>query len=353
MGMDDLKQNVPAQEMPADHPDVAYGKIGVLLVNLGTPEGTDYWSMRRYLAEFLSDRRVIDLPRWLWYPILYGIILNRRPQRVGEAYKKIWNTERDESYLRTYTRAQSDALGERIGGDTVIVDWAMRYGSPSIATRLEKLKGEGCERILWFPLYPQYCACTTATVSDKVFETIAGMRWQPALRSVPPFYDHPAYIDALAQSIKAGIEAAEFEPEVILASYHGIPQRYFRNGDPYYCHCQKTTSLLRQRLGIDEARLRATFQSRFGREVWLQPYTDETVKALARQGIKKLMIITPGFVSDCLETLEEINSEVREIFLTHGGESFFYVPCLNDSAGGLNLMETLVRHELKGWLDNS
>ena len=336
---------------PSDHPKVRTGKIGVLLVNLGTPDGTDYWSMRRYLAEFLTDKRVIEWPKALWYPILFGIVLNRRPQRVGDAYREIWNTELDESFLRTYTRNQSDRVGDVFTDDRrIIVDWAMRYGQPSIPDRLQALKDAGCERILWFPLYPQYSATTTATVNDKAFEALMAMRWQPAVRTVPPYHDDPAYIDALAQSIERHLASLDWAPEKIVASYHGIPQSYFQKGDPYHCHCHKTTRLLRERLGIGEDRLITTFQSRFGPEEWLQPYTDKTVVALAEQGIKRIAVFNPGFVSDCLETLEEIAGEAAEEFEEHGGEKFTHIPCLNDSDLGIGLIETIVRRELQGWL---
>ena len=336
---------------PPQHPQVRFGKVGVLLVNLGTPDGTDYWSMRRYLAEFLSDRRVIEWPRILWYPILYGIVLNRRPQKVGKAYEKIWNRERDESYLRTYTRDQSDSLATRLAdlGPDLVVDWAMRYGQPSIPDRLQVLQDAGCERILWFPLYPQYSAATTATVNDKAFEALMKMRWQPAVRTVPPYYSDPAYIDALAGSITHHLEALDWQPEVVLASYHGIPQSYFDKGDPYHCHCQATTRLLRERLGWPEQRLVTTFQSRFGPEEWLKPYTDKTVERLAGEGTKRIAVVNPGFVSDCLETLEEIAGEAAETFLHHGGERFTHIPCLNASAAGIDVIETVVRRELAGW----
>ncbi len=337
--------------LPADHPKVAVGKVGVLLINLGTPDGTDYWSMRRYLSEFLSDRRVIEWPRLLWYPILHGIVLMRRPTKSGEAYASIWNRERDESPLRTVTRAQAEKLGEALAGSSqVVVDWAMRYGTPSIAERLNALTAAGCDRILVFPLYPQYSASTTATVNDKVFEALQSMRWQPSLRTVPPYHDEPVYIDALANSIETHLAGLDFEPEVVLASFHGIPQSYFDKGDPYHCHCQKTTRLLRERLGWDEDRLRITFQSRFGPEEWLQPYTDKTVEKLARDGVKRLAIINPGFVTDCLETLEEIAVENAEIFQEHGGEKFSHIPCLNDSDEGMRVIEAVVRRELGGWI---
>ncbi|WP_107991036.1 ferrochelatase [Breoghania corrubedonensis] len=327
------------------------GKIGVLLVNLGTPDGTDYWPMRRYLREFLSDKRVIEWPRWLWYPILHGIVLTRRPSKSGAAYASIWNRERDESPLRTVTRAQGEKLAAAFAGEPqVVVDWAMRYGNPSIAERLDALTAAGCERILAFPLYPQYSASTTATVNDKVFEALQKMRWQPALRTVPPYHDEPVYIEALAHSIETHLASLDFEPEVVLTSFHGIPQSYFKKGDPYHCHCQKTTRLLRERLGWDEKRLRITFQSRFGPEEWLQPYTDKTVEALAKEGVKRIAIINPGFVTDCLETLEEIAGENAEIFHENGGEKFSHIPCLNDSDDGMRVIEAVVRRELSGWL---
>ncbi|MCB1476119.1 MAG: ferrochelatase, partial [Rhodobiaceae bacterium] len=264
------------QTFPADHPPVSAGRIGVLLVNLGTPDGTSYWPMRRYLAEFLKDRRVIEWPRALWYPILYGIVLNTRPGKSGAAYATIWNNERNEGPLRTFTRSQATKLAERLGtdGGRLVIDWAMRYGQPSIEAGFNRLAEQGCERVLVFPLYPQYAASTTATVNDKAFEALTAMRWQPALRTVPPYHDDPAYIDALAISVERHLATLDFEPEVVLASFHGIPVSYFRKGDPYHCQCHKTTRLLRERLGWPADRLRITFQSRFGPEEWLQPYTD-------------------------------------------------------------------------------
>ncbi len=342
----------PSEEnFPAGHPKVKSGKIGVLLVNLGTPDGTDYWPMRRYLAEFLTDRRVIEWPRLLWYPILYGIVLMRRPKKSGDAYKSIWNEEWDESPLRTITRSQAEKLsGMMAGHDSVIVDWAMRYGQPSIAEKLAGLKEQGCDRILVFPLYPQYAASTTATVNDKVFEALAKMRWQPAIRTVPPYHDDPVYVDALAQSIRDKLAELSFEPETVLASYHGIPQSYFDKGDPYHCHCQKTTRLVREALGWEEEKLRVTFQSRFGPEEWLRPYTDKTVEDLAKKGVKKIAVINPGFVADCLETLEEIAGEAGEIFEENGGGDFAHIPCLNDSEHGMNVLDAVVRRELMGWI---
>jgi ferrochelatase len=337
---------------PVGHPDVAHGKIGVLLVNLGTPEGTGYWPMRRYLEEFLTDRRVIEWPRLYWYPILYGIVLNRRPQRVGKAYAAIWNDERNESYLRTYTRSQSEKLAAHLASvvPNLRIDWAMRYGRPSIAERLQALTKAGCERVLVFPLYPQYAAATTATVNDKAFEALQAMRWQPALRTAPPYHDDPVYIDALAGSIRSHLATLDWQPDVVLASFHGIPKSYFDKGDPYYCQCQKTARLMREALGLNEDRLLATFQSRFGPEEWLKPYTDETVERLARDGVKRIAVINPGFVSDCLETLEEIAVLARDSFLAAGGEKFAHVPCLNDGDAGMRVIEHVVRRELTGWI---
>jgi ferrochelatase len=336
---------------PPDHPKVTAGKIGVLLVNLGTPDATDYWSMRRYLKEFLSDRRVIEVPRPIWWLILNGIILSVRPNRSGAAYRSIWNHELNESPFRTITRAQSEKLAAQFAGEAnIIVDWAMRYGQPSIGDRLEALLAAGCDRVLMVPLYPQYSAATTATVVDKAAERLAKMRWQPSMRTLPPYYDDAAYIEALAQSLEAGLAALDFEPELVLASYHGTPRAYLEKGDPYYCHCMKTSRLLRERLGWPEPRLRTTFQSRFGKAEWLKPYTIETVKELARSGVKRLAVITPGFAADCLETLEEIAVENAQAFTEHGGERFALVPCLNDSAHGITMLEQLVRNELKGWI---
>jgi ferrochelatase len=335
-----------ASNRPAGHAPVASGRVGVLLVNLGTPDGTDYRSMRRYLKEFLSDRRVIEWSPLLWRPILNLIVLQRRPQRSGKLYEAIWNRERNESPLRTYTRSQAEKLAAALAGK-VEVDWAMRYGRPPIGERLQALAARGCDRILVMPLYPQYSASTTATVNDKVFETLAGMRWQPSLRIAPPFYADPAYIDALAASIRRAQEKAR--PEIVLASFHGIPQSYFDKGDPYYCHCMKTTRLLREALGWPQERLITTFQSRFGPQEWLKPYTDETVKQLAARGVKRLAVINPGFAADCLETLEEIAVGSAAIFREHGGQAFTHIPCLNDSDDGMRVIESVVRRELMGW----
>lgn len=337
--------------LPEDHPQVRAGKVGVLLVNLGTPEGTSYWPMRRYLEEFLMDRRVIEWPRAIWHPILYGIVLQTRPRRSGKAYEEIWNHELDESPLRTFTRSQAQKLTELVGdlGPDVIVDWAMRYGKPAIRDRVRGLQQQGCERIVVFPLYPQYSATTTATVNDEVFKALMAMRWMPAVRTVPAYHDDPIYIDALARSIRRHLDSIDFEPEVVVASFHGIPLSYFQKGDPYHCHCQKTARLVREHLGWPKDKLIVTFQSRFGPEEWLQPYTDKTLEKLATDGVKSIAVLTPGFSSDCLETLEEIAGEGREIFEEHGGENFAFIPSLNDSDDGMAVIESIVRRELSGW----
>lgn len=340
----------PAPRPPA-HPPVASGRIGVLIVNLGTPDATDYWSMRRYLKEFLSDRRVIETPRLIWWPLLNGIILTTRPSRKGRDYRTIWNNEKNEGPLRTFTRSQCEKLAARLSGQSrIIADWAMRYGNPSIASRLEALQKQGCERILLVPLYPQYAAATSATVCDKAFDALKTMRWQPALRVAPPWHDEKTYIEALAQSVRTHLAGLDFEPEKILASFHGIPQSYFDKGDPYYCHCAKTSRLLREALGMSQDQLIMTFQSRFGPSEWIKPYTDETIKSLAQQGVRRLAVITPGFTADCLETIEEIGVENAEIFLHNGGEKFTRIECLNDSESGMDVIEAVVRRELSGWI---
>jgi ferrochelatase len=335
---------------PAGHPPAPSGRVGVLIVNLGTPEGTDYRSIRRYLKEFLSDRRVIETPRLIWLPILQFILLTR-PRAKGRDYEAIWNRERNEGPLKTITRSQSEKLGLALCNPArdVAVDWAMRYGAPSIGERLKALQAEGCDRILVIPLYPQYCAASTATVGDKVFEALASMRWQPAIRMAAPYYDDAVYIDALAGSIRASISNLDFEPEVILASYHGIPQAYFDHGDPYYCHCAKTTRLLADALKLDREHLKMTFQSRFGRGEWLKPYTAETLRELASSGVKRVAVVTPGFAADCLETLEEIGVENARYFREAGGNRFAAIPCLNDSDAGMAVIEAVARRELKGW----
>ncbi|MFC5386152.1 ferrochelatase [Aquamicrobium segne] len=325
-------------------------KVGVMLINLGTPDGTGYKPMWRYLQEFLSDPRIVEMSRFLWYPILYGLVLTLRPKKVGENYARIWNRERNESPLRTFTRAQGDRLGAALRDlGNVNVDWAMRYGNPSTASVAKKLVDRGCDRILSFPLYPQYSATTTATANDQLFRALMKMRRAPAIRSVPPYYDEPLYIEALANSIRNHLATLDFEPEVVLASYHGIPKAFSDKGDPYRLHCLETTRLVREKLGWSEDRLITTFQSRFGAQEWLQPYTDATVKKLAGEGVKRIAVLNPGFVSDCIETLDEIGREVCEDFTHAGGEKFSHIPCLNDSPDGMKIIETLVRRELAGW----
>jgi len=344
--------SISTVDRPASHPAAPSGRVGVLLVNLGTPDATDYWSMRRYLKEFLSDRRVIEENHLKWWLILNLIILSMRPRRKGRDYDKIWNRERNESPLKTITRAQAEKLGERLApvDQRIIVDWAMRYGNPSIATRLDALQKAGCDRILIVPLYPQYAAATSATVADKAFLALMGMRWQPAVRIAPPWHDDPVYIEAVAASLEAAIAKLAFTPDVILASFHGVPQDYLDKGDPYYCQCHKTARLLRARLKLSEERFMLTFQSRFGTAEWLQPYTDMTVKSLAENGVKNLAIVTPGFTADCLETLEEIAGENAEVFHHAGGENFAAIPCLNDSEAGMAVIAHVVQRELAGWI---
>ena len=342
---------VAAQSTPASNPAVAPYKVGVLLVNLGTPDGTNFWPMWRYLREFLSDPRVIELNKAIWYPILYGLVLTTRPRKSGANYEKIWNRERDESPLRTYTRAQAERLATVFADrPEIVVDYAMRYGNPSIASVVGRMKKAGCDRILTFPLYPQYSATTTATANDKLFRALMTMRDAPAVRSVPPYYDEPVYIDALAQSIERHLATLDFKPEVVLASYHGIPKPYSDKGDPYREHCLETTRRLREKLGWDEARLMTTFQSRFGAQEWLQPYTDKTVERLAGEGVRSIAVVNPGFSVDCIETLEEIAVEAKEIFIHAGGRDFSHIPCLNDSDGGMAVIEAMVRRELSGWV---
>jgi ferrochelatase len=336
---------------------VAPGKIGVLLSNLGTPDGTDYWSMRRYLAEFLSDRRVIEAPRLLWFFILNGLILTTRPGRKGKDYAMIWNHDRDESPLKTISRSQAEKLQRSIRngvlGETradVVVEWGMRYGNPSLKAAVERLTARECDRILFVPLYPQYSAATSATACDKIFGILASMRKQPALRVAAPYYDDGAYIDEIARSLADRLESVDFEPEVILASFHGMPLDTLIKGDPYYAQCHRTADLVRLRLGLPRNRLIVTFQSRFGRAEWLKPYTDETIKTLAARGIKRIAVVTPGFSADSLETIEEIGSENAEYFFAAGGESFARIDCLNDSDSGMRVIEAIVRRELSGWI---
>ncbi|WP_298260353.1 ferrochelatase [Bradyrhizobium sp.] len=326
-------------------------RIGVLLVNLGTPDTADARGVRVYLKEFLSDARVIENQGLLWKLVLNGIILRTRPGRKARDYRKIWNNEKNESPLKTITRAQAEKLAADIAShDHVVVEWAMRYGNPSIASRIEAMTAQGCDRLLVVPLYPQYSAATSATVCDEVFRVLALMRAQPILRVTPPYYDDPDYIDALAASIETHLKELSAEPEVIVASFHGMPQKYIDKGDPYAQHCMATTEALRKRLGLDPSKLLLTFQSRFGFDQWLQPYTDRTMKKLAKDGVRRVAVLTPGFSADCLETLEEIAQENAEIFRHNGGEQFSFIPCLNDSEGGMDVIRKLVLRELQGWI---
>lgn len=324
------------------------GKIGVLLINLGTPDSADAKGVRVYLREFLSDRRVIEDQGLAWKLILNGIILNTRPKTKARDYLKIWNTEKNESPLKTITRAQAEKLA--IPDTHLVVDWAMRYGNPSIASRIAALTAQGCDRILAVPLYPQYSAATTASVCDEVFRVLSTLRYMPTLRVTSPYYDDPVYIDALASSLLEGLRGLAFKPDMILASFHGMPQKYVDAGDPYQSQCVATTDALRRRLGMDENQLLLTFQSRFGNDEWLQPYTDKTVEKLAKAGVRNLAVITPGFAADCLETLEEIGQENAEIFRRNGGENFAAIPCLNDSDAGMDVIRQLVMRELQGWI---
>ena len=325
-------------------------KIGVLLLNLGTPDGTDYWSVRRYLGEFLSDPRVIETPKLIWWPILNLFILSTRPQKSAHAYAQIWDKQHNDSPLRVITREQAETLAQRLAGEDIMVDFAMRYGNPSTQAALEKMEAAGCRRILLVPLYPQYSATTTATANDKAFDALREMRWQPAVRTAPAYFDDPNYVAALGDSIREGVAALDFEPDVVLTSYHGLPQSYVDRGDPYEKHCYETTRLVRDYLGWSEDKLRVTFQSRFGPTQWLTPATDRTLEALPGQGSKKVAVLAPAFHVDCIETLEEIAISGRESFLAAGGEKFAYIPCLNASPASMDMIEALVRRELSGWL---
>jgi ferrochelatase len=329
--------------IPPNHPPISAPRVGVLLVNLGTPDEASPKAVKRYLAEFLSDRRVVEIPALAWQPILRGIILNTRPKKSAHAYRQVW-TENG-SPLAAVTRAQAEALKDAWPG--VTVDWAMRYGNPAIGDRLAAMKAAGCERILIAPLYPQYCAATTATANDKAFAALAKMRWQPAIRTLPPYHDDPAYIDALAQSVRASLAGLDFEPQALIASFHGMPARTLDLGDPYHCHCRKTARLLGEALGRE---LMVTFQSRFGRAKWLEPATDATLAALPEQGIRRVAIVAPGFSADCLETLEELAIRGGDSFVAAGGEHFAYLPCLNDSAIGMTMLRGILSRELAGWV---
>ncbi len=331
-------------ELPNDHPSIVPAKVGVLLVNLGTPDAPTPKAVKRYLKQFLSDRRVVELPALLWQPILRGIILNTRPKKSAANYAKVWMD--GGSPLAVYTARQAKALAERLG-EAADVRYAMRYGNPAIADQLAAMKADGCNRILVAPLYPQYSGATTATVTDEVSRALAAMRWQPAIRTLPPYHDDPAYIDALRTSLDAGLAALEFTPDAILASFHGMPERTLHLGDPYHCQCRKTARLLSEASGHT---LTVTFQSRFGKAKWLDPATDATLLRLAAEGKKRIAIFAPGFSVDCLETLEELAMQGKEEFLHAGGADFAYIPCLNDSIGGMDMVEKLVSRELSGWI---
>ena len=336
--------------LPPGHPPILPKKVGLLVLNLGTPEATDFWSMRRYLKEFLSDKRVIELNRALWWPILNLIILNIRPQKSGHAYAQIWNQEKNESPLKTFTRAQAEKMATVLGSDKLVVDWAMRYGKPSIASKIAALKEQGCDRIVLFPLYPQYSAATTATALDKAYEVLQKLRWQPSIRTVPPYFDNPVYIDAIAGSIKAYMKTLAWKPDRILLAFHGLPREYLDRGDPYHCHCQKTARLVREKLGFSADFAQIVFQSRFGKAEWLKPYAQDTVEALPAQGIKNLLMISPGFSSDCVETLEELAIGLKETFEDAGGTHFAVVPCLNDGPESIKMLAQLAKNELVNWL---
>jgi ferrochelatase len=328
----------------ANHPDVAPQKIGVLLINLGTPDAPEVRAVRRYLAEFLSDPRVIEIHPFAWKPVLHGIILRTRPKRSAEAYNQIWTNEG--SPLRAIAHRQSEALRKRL--PNISIHYAMRYGNPGIAAAIDNMAREGCTRILAAPLYPQYCAATTATANDAVFATLAGMRWQPALRTLPPYYDDQVYIDALATNLRRQLAALDFEPDRLLLSFHGMPVRTLELGDPYHCHCQKTARLLGEALGRE---IDIAFQSKFGRAKWLEPATEATLAAYPKKGAKKVVVAAPGFSADCIETLEELGIRGRKTFLDAGGEEFALLDCLNDSAEGMDMITKLISRELAGWLD--
>ena len=327
-----------------DHPDIKFGKTGILIINLGTPDSTKWWDIRKYLNEFLSDNRVIEVNPILWKIILNLFILTFRPSKTAHAYKKIWRKETNESPLLYFTKKQAIELSQRIGAENIIVDFAMRYGNPSIESKLNNLKAKGCENIVILPMYPQYAAATTATVCDEVYRSLMKMRWQPSLQIIPHYESEPLYIEALVKSIEKKLKEIKWTPDLIISSYHGIPKSYFDKGDPYHCYCHKTTRLIKER--FTKIDIQITFQSRFGPQEWLTPYTDKTLESLPDKGIKNLLVICPGFASDCVETLEEINIQGRETFLEKGGENFDLIPCLNDSTDHIKLFEKLIKKYL-------
>ncbi|MEM9031578.1 MAG: ferrochelatase [Pseudomonadota bacterium] len=338
--------------LPGDHPSLPQPKTGVLLANLGTPDNHDYWSMRRYLSEFLSDRRVIDYSPWIWQPLLQTVILTKRPFSSGAAYKSIWNNEAGESPLMTITKAQTKSIRAALAaryGDDVMVDFCMRYGNPSTPSKVKEMTDAGCRRILFFPLYPQYAGATTATANDQFFRSLIDLKWQPEVRTVPAYFDRTDYIAALAGSVERAYADLDERPDVLVASYHGVPKRYLMEGDPYHCQCQKTTRLLKEQLGWPDTDIVTTFQSRFGPEEWLKPYTVEEVARLAEAGKTKIAVIAPAFSADCIETLEEINEEIRDSFVEAGGESFTYIPCLNDDEAHISALAQAIEDNLTGW----
>ena len=330
--------------MTQNHPEVKFGKTGILLINLGTPDSTSWWDIRKYLKEFLSDRRVIEVNPIIWQVILNLFILTFRPSKTAHAYKQIWFRETDESPLRYFTRNQAEKLEKKVGSENILVEFAMRYGNPSIKSKLHKLKSLGCENIIILPLYPQYAAATTATVCDEVYRTLMGMRWQPSIQIIPHYESEPLYIEALVKSIENKIQTISWKPDLILASYHGIPKKYFDKGDPYHCYCHKTTRLISEKFKSIE--IKTTFQSRFGPQEWLQPYTDKTLENLPKEGKKNVLTICPGFSSDCVETLEEILIQGKKSFMESGGENFDMIPCLNDNDDHINLLKNLIQRNI-------
>ena len=344
--------NVRQSNIPEDHPKILKQKIGVIIGNLGTPDATDYWSMRRYLKEFLSDRRVIDYSPWVWKPIL-SLILLRRPFSSGEAYKEIWNIEENESPLLTITKAQAHKLKDKFKkeyGDSVLVDFCMRYGNPSTESTLKRMVSKGCTKIVFFPLYPQYAAPTTATANDQMFKSLMKLNWQPSIRIVPPYFDNNDFIKAISTSIRTAYKKSKFKPQHLVLSYHGVPERYLMNGDPYHCQCQKTTRLIREKLNWKESELTTAFQSKFGPEKWVGPATVDLVADLAKSGKESIAIIAPSFASDCVETLEEICGEISESFIEAGGKDFLYIPCLNDDKAHIDMFFKIIKKELLGWI---
>jgi ferrochelatase len=348
----EMMNPTPLPHADADHPKVKFGKVGVLVANLGTPDDYTYWPMRRYLNEFLSDKRVVDLASWKWQPLLQLIILTKRPFASGEAYKSIWNHDKGESPLLTITKDQTAAIKATMQekyGDNVEVDFSMRYGNPSTKSKVKELIAKGCDKIVFFPLYPHYAGATSATANDEFFRALMDEKWQPSARTIPAYFENEAYIDALALSVERAYEGIE-RPDVLVCSYHGMPIRYLMEGDPYHCQCQKTTRLLKERLGWADADITTTFQSVFGREEWLKPYTVEEVARLAEAGKKKIAVIAPAFSADCIETLEEINEEIKESFEEAGGEQFTYIPCLNDDPAHIAALTEVIEENMQGWV---